>query len=313
MKVIGNEVRLRKCIFQNLLGCQVFHLNLFLNRKMASNWACLTRNKLFITKYANKYYLKACLCSKIDRADKKPSKIQNETEVTKESLQWRTEWAERKNEWYSKFKVFSTDHNNTDAISLLQTRIDLRPSSIRNWLKNRRERVERFMQQYLPERNRILGNDLAAAHFLVHRGGSIKFYGEDDWVKQDENFSYDLPDKYVSSKIVQSIDCSNVNLYYEGLENFRDLEKLTWLRLNPGSNMDDWCIDRICGSLMRNSLKYLDIRNCDNITERGLGALYKMKKLETLMVNDLTKSNAWELTCLMLLELNPKLKIKTHE
>lgn len=37
----------------------------------------------------------------------------------------------------------------------------------------------------IPERLLYLGPDLAAAHFLVHRGASVKFVGDDAWYKRD--------------------------------------------------------------------------------------------------------------------------------
>lgn len=231
-------------------------------------------------------------------------------EVTKESLQWRTTWSE-KGEWYSKLNIFASEHNNVDVIKFLQSPIDFWPSTIIKWLKKRRDHIEKHLQQYIPERNAILGNELAAAHFIVYRGGAVKFFGEPNWVKKNENDEYNLPSKYVPNKIVQAIDCSNVYLFYEGLDNFRNLQKIEWLKLKGCENMDDWCMDRISGSIP--TLKYLDIRNCKNITERGIGALYRTKKLETLLIDDMTKTKSLELTCLMLLELLPRLKIKSQD
>lgn len=236
--------------------------------------------------------------------DKSPS------EVTKESLQWRTSW-DRKGEWYSKLKVFASDSNNTNIIKFLQSPIDLRPSSIKKWYFRKMEEAERSMQQYIPERNQILGNDLAAAHFLVYRGGRVKFHGDENWTVLDDTTETKLPNKFIPHYRVKAIDCSKVNIFYEGLENFRDLEKLQWLCLKGCKNIDDWCMDRITG-MFKDSLTYLDVRNC-NITYRGVGALYKTTKLETLLIDNVTKSKEMEMTCLMLQELLPNLEIRNFE
>lgn len=230
-------------------------------------------------------------------------------EVTKESLQWRTPWDQRRGEWYSKLKVFGSDHNNADVIRFLQSPIDLSPSAIKRWWYRKQEEKEICMQQYIPERNQILGDDLAAAHFIVHRGGSVKFVGENVWIKQDKNFEYNLPNVYVPNKFIHSIDCSNMQLHYEGLSNLKGLKKLQWLSLNNCSYMDDWCMDRISG-MFEDNLQYLDIRNCNKITDRGVGALYRAKNLKILYVDNITISKSFELTCLMLQELLPKLEIK---
>lgn len=38
----------------------------------------------------------------------------------------------------------------------------------------RRQAFEQLMQDFVPERHQILGNNLAAAHFLVHRGAEVR-------------------------------------------------------------------------------------------------------------------------------------------
>lgn len=40
--------------------------------------------------------------------------------------------------------------------------------------EKRRQDIEALLQLYIPERHEILGNNLAAAHFLVHRGASVR-------------------------------------------------------------------------------------------------------------------------------------------
>ncbi|GLV32261.1 Nucleobindin 1 [Carabus blaptoides fortunei] len=184
--------------------------------------------------------------------------VNTDDEVTKESLQWRTPWDQRRGEWYSKLKLFGSDHNNADVIRFLQSPIDLSPSAIKRWWYRKQEEKEIYMQQYIPERNQILGDDLAAAHFIVHRGGSVKFVGENVWIKQNKNFEYNLPNVYVSNKFIHSIDCSNMALHYEGLSNLKGLKKLQWLSLNNCPYMDDWCMDRISG-MFENNLQYLDV------------------------------------------------------
>lgn len=244
-----------------------------------------------------------------DKSEKNVQTTHSPQEVTKDSLQWRTTWLEKEG-WYPKLKIFSSEKSNADIIKFLQTPIDLWPSSIMKWRRKKQEEIEKQLQQYLPERNAVLGDDLAAAHFVVFRGGAVKFLGEKNWIRKDKNGNYDLPGHYSPDKVVEAIDCSDMNLYYEGLDNLRNLNKIQWLSLRGCKNMDDWCMDRIAGSLT--SLEYLDIRNCDNITERGIGALYKITKLETLLLDDRTKTKSLELTCLMLQELLPKLQIKNE-
>lgn len=96
--------------------------------------------------------------------------------AAKQQLRWRQPYGERKGEWYSKFKVFASEKNeaDNDMIAFMQQPLDFSLEARRVKREKKRVADERFMQQFVAERHRILGNDLAAAHFLVHRGGSVK-------------------------------------------------------------------------------------------------------------------------------------------
>lgn len=72
--------------------------------------------------------------------------------------------------------------------------------------------------RYNPERVAALGFDLAAAHFIVHRGGKVRFKEAQEWVQQDEDGIYELTRHYHPGVFVEEIDASGVNLVYEGLE-----------------------------------------------------------------------------------------------
>lgn len=52
--------------------------------------------------------------------------------------------------------------------------------AIRKWYNRKKIQYGAFDQKYLEERVRVLGNELAAAHFIVYRGGAVKFHGTYD-------------------------------------------------------------------------------------------------------------------------------------
>lgn len=66
----------------------------------------------------------------------------------------------------------------------------------------------------------FLGPDLAAAHFIVHRKGAVKFIGDDVWhkIKKKGRFisSYELPAQKVPGLFLEAIDASNTELMFEG-------------------------------------------------------------------------------------------------
>lgn len=140
-------------------------------------------------------------------------------------------------------------------------------------------------------------------HFFYH----FRFAGVKNWTKRDDNDEYQLPTKFDKKFLVEAIKCDNMELYYEGLENLRRLKNLKFLSFHNVTTFDDWCLDRVSGSEF-NSLEILDLSKT-NITERGLGALYRIPSLKLLILDDPIKDKSFELTCAMLEEIIPNLKI----
>lgn len=96
--------------------------------------------------------------------------------AAKDKLRWRTTMSEKSDEWKSKFSLFASKKNeDIDTLMWFQRPIDLTISGWKRRREEKRVKLETFMQQYIPQRHIILGPDLAAAHFLVHRGGSVKY------------------------------------------------------------------------------------------------------------------------------------------
>ncbi|KAK5640640.1 hypothetical protein RI129_011451 [Pyrocoelia pectoralis] len=238
------------------------------------------------------------------------SKVARTKEVTKKDImEYRTKWHAKEGYYYSFLRSFYTEESNASLLKLIQSPIDLSPESIKKWWLRRKERENIFMQQYIPERNQMLGDELAAAHFIVHRGGAVKFYEDDVWIKADQFNRYSLPRHYDSEKILEAIDCTDMNLYYEGLVNLANLQRVEWFSVNGCQNLDDWSLDRIT-NLFSDTLIYLDIRDCPGITVRGLCTLYKMRKLKILLVSELITPKAFELTCILLQDIIPDLDIR---
>uniref|UniRef100_A0A0K0DBS2 ATP synthase subunit s, mitochondrial n=1 Tax=Angiostrongylus cantonensis TaxID=6313 RepID=A0A0K0DBS2_ANGCA len=119
----------------------------------------------------------------------------------------------------------------------------------------------------IPERLLFLGPDLAAAHFLVHRGASVKFVGDDTWYKKDKNNRYNLPGTKIPDLYLEAIDASGTELMFEGFENLQSLNHLRMLRLADCPYIDDWALSRIGG--MMNRLEMLDLSGCHRVSAKG--------------------------------------------
>lgn len=223
-------------------------------------------------------------------------------------------WNERKGFWKSTFKHFEPKVQmiGPDIIRLMQTPLDFSPGNVRKWYENRVQETEEATQAFDAERYRILGADLAAAHFVVHRGGAVRFKGDKEWTKSKSDGSYTLPTKYVAGLYIEAIDCSEMVLRHQGLDNILDLQSLRWLSLANNDLVDDWTLDSISGSYGE-TLQYLDLSNCPKISYRGLSCFYRFKKLDTLVVNGIANSDEFKLACMMLEDLKPMLTIKGIE
>uniref|UniRef100_A0A1B0D3R3 Uncharacterized protein n=1 Tax=Phlebotomus papatasi TaxID=29031 RepID=A0A1B0D3R3_PHLPP len=207
-------------------------------------------------------------------------KEREKVERDKRNLEWRETFAQ-KGEWSSKFGLFASENENADFITMMQQPWDTSIGGVKRWYVRKKERVNRILQSYIPERHEILGSDLAAAHFIVYRGGRVKFVGDPKWVQKDEDTDeYELPRLYDEGYKVEAIDCSRMLLYYEGLENLRCLFHLKQLSFHDIPVFDDWCLDRVSGSEFHN-LQELDLTGT-KITSRGLCALYRLPRLQKL-------------------------------
>lgn len=225
---------------------------------------------------------------------------------------YRLPYSERSEFWYSSFSLFGAKRNRPPQLYRYDPKY-FKLSSLLNWFDNLSHRKLIAEQQYLEERHNALGTDLAAAHFIVYRGGSVKFCDHSEWVTHGkEEYDDHLPNKYDPSFYVEALDLTGMKIVYEGLVNILDLTKLKWLSFKNCPHFDDWCLDRISGAY-GDTLEYLDISNT-KVTERGISVLYRMSKLNTLKVYNISNSATFNLTCLMLEDINPNINIEgvTH-
>lgn len=218
--------------------------------------------------------------------------------------------SERKSEWYSSFKLFLSDDEDKKVTETFATTavqpINLRPSYLKKVWKQNRQKQERFLQQFCAERQHTLGNDLAAAHFLVFRGGKVKFLDQDRWVKDDAGYE-SLPNRYVATMHVEAIDCEGMELYYEGLDNLRRLKHLRFASFKNIEFFDDWCLDRISGAEFE-KLEVLNLAGT-KITEKGLQALYRVPSLRKIIIDDPNRNTQMQLVIAMLQEIMPEMEI----
>lgn len=180
-------------------------------------------------------------------------------------------------------------------------------SNVKNWWEYNKKIMYAKKQEPNLEKIQLLGSNIAAAYFVIQWNGKVKFKNS-NWLEATKDKPVRLPNFYKPNYIITSIDASNTLICYEGLKSINSLHYLKWLSFKNCKYIDDWCVDKI--SAQYPALEYLDISGCKNVSERALEALYRLRKLRTLIVTNHDKSAAFELTCFMLEECNPNLKCK---
>ncbi|XP_067119986.1 distal membrane-arm assembly complex protein 2 [Centruroides vittatus] len=205
---------------------------------------------------------------------------------------------------YTVTSVFSLS---VDSLSFLHQLPNLNMTKIKEWRRKHLRKKEIEDQIFIPERFQILGSDLAAAHFIVHRGGSVRFKDQENWIRKDKNGNYFLPPKFVSNLYLEEIDASGTGLIYEGFSNLEYLYYLKSLNLSGCPKIDDWCLSRL--HMFKSTLEHLDISNCPNITERGISSLYILRNLKTLNLSNLSNVDNLHFVCLLLEDILPNCHI----
>jgi len=212
---------------------------------------------------------------------------------------WRIPFVERTSFFRTKLAVFGSKRFPGGILKLNPD--NFKYFEFRKWWD--KEKIEKLKhdQQFNEERLMALGCDLAAAHFVVYRGGAVKFVGNDQWIRDSKtksDYDDDLPNQYDPNYAVEAIDLSNTKIVYEGLKNIENLMSLKWLSFANCVYFNDWCLDRVSGE-HRNDLEYLDI-SFTRVTHRGLHALYRFHKLKTLKVDETNDDPLFFKTCLEL-------------
>lgn len=116
-----------------------------------------------------------------------------------------------------------------------------------------------------------------------------------------------MPRLYDAKYLIDAIKCDGMELYYEGLENVRRLNHLKYLSMRDVKTFDDWCMDRLCGNQFR-ELEILDVTGT-SITANALFAVPKIRSLKALVLDTEDRSIEFQLTCALLQEVMPDLKI----
>ncbi|XP_015434593.1 PREDICTED: ATP synthase subunit s-like protein [Dufourea novaeangliae] len=180
----------------------------------------------------------------------------------------------------------------------------------KHWLEYLKKKYITYAQNRMYKENLKLGSDLASAKCVLKRGGRVKFYNQ-DWIEIEKGKPPQLPTIYDPQFVVEAIDLKGFPIQFETIDTICNLFQLRWMSLRGCKTINDWAMDKIVAEFP--ALEYLDVSECINVTERGLEALYKLPNLKKLIITNFYHTAAFELTCVMLEDINSYLKCEIRE
>lgn len=152
------------------------------------------------------------------------------------------------------------------------------------------------------DRIKLLGPDRTCAEWLLRNGASVKWTTSDEYLK-DYNM---LPSENTSVHI-KEVDATDSSISHYGFPHFSGCKHIDKIILHKCTYLENPALPLL--SSIHQSLKYLQVSSCGNITEIGLSSLTKLDHLETLIVGDLPYLKDKEGILKKLNEELPKCKI----
>ncbi|CAK9816417.1 Distal membrane-arm assembly complex protein 2 [Anthophora quadrimaculata] len=184
--------------------------------------------------------------------------------------------------------------------------------NLKEWWQHKRDQFVKITEDYQYKEYVTLGSDLAAAKFVIYVGGKVRFKNHNEWLDKTKTREISkLPTEYDATYILEELDLNGYPLRYEHLDFIFGLYYLKKLSFRGCKSIDDWALDKISAEYP--SLEHLDISECENVTERGLEALYRMPNLKRLTTTNFHGTAAFDLTCFMLEDVNPYLTCEVQQ
>lgn len=145
-------------------------------------------------------------------------------------------------ERYMASELFTLDYNIVAKMLSTLNAVQFTPYGVKKAWNEFQYNLLLQSQAYVKERAEFLGPELATAYFVCYRGGKVRFYGEKEWTVKDPK-SYvmeNIPNIYVDFYKVEAVDCSKMEILYEGLENISNSNSLNFISCDE-SNKNSFC------------------------------------------------------------------------
>ncbi|XP_050299287.1 ATP synthase subunit s, mitochondrial [Anthonomus grandis grandis] len=127
------------------------------------------------------------------------------------------------------------------------------------------------------DRKKLVGPDRVCAEWILRNGGKVKFV---DAFESETDYN-NLPKEEVQVKL-QEIDATGSSIMANGFEHLKGCNHISKIILDQCSYLENEALEGL--SYVKDSLLFLQVSRCGNITEQGLVHLLKLVKLRTLII-----------------------------
>ncbi|KAK7104121.1 ATP synthase subunit s, mitochondrial-like [Littorina saxatilis] len=158
-----------------------------------------------------------------------------------------------------------------------------------------------------PDRIKQCGPDRACAEWLLRCGASVKWKDKDFWEK-DYNL---LPGSNYERYKIEGIDATSSAVMAVGFPHLRGLKHVRRIILHDCRYLYDDAIGYL--SLVKNTLEFLQLSNCGDITDAGLVPLTELTNLKKLILFSLPEVRDQQKAEAMLKSALPKCDVQFTE
>lgn len=130
------------------------------------------------------------------------------------------------------------------------------------------------------DRLKLFGPDRTCAEWLLRNGASVKFNGHQEFLR---NYNRLPPEG--TKLVIKEVDASESSIKHYGFPHFKNCNSIDTLILHHCSHVEDKALQYL--HYLQNSLSYLQVSSCHNITSKGLLELTKLHNLKKLSISDL--------------------------
>lgn len=130
------------------------------------------------------------------------------------------------------------------------------------------------------QRIKEYGPDRTCAEWLLRNGASVKWTGSKEYLKD-----YNLLPAESAKRYIEEIDATDSSIMHYGFRHFRGCNHIKKLVLNRCNYIENEALTELF--YLKNSLAYLHIISCGNLTEKGLIHLRVLENLKELELRNL--------------------------